>query len=108
MSDIDDAINALRNLTKCTCHEAYSGRGMEDPNCLHHEYAEYVEALAARVVALETALNGVLSAVDIPQSGPTVCMSSEDAIRSACNGLDLQLAVIGAKAILEERDEVRR
>lgn len=66
------------------------------------------KALAARVVALETALNGVLSVVDIPQSGPTVCMSSEDAIRSACNGLDLQLAVIGAKAILEERDEVRR
>ena len=66
------------------------------------------KALAARVVALETALNGVLSVVDIPQSGPTVCMSSEDAIRSACNGLDLQLAVSGAKAILEERDEVRR
>ena len=53
---VKEALNSLRDLTKCTCHEAYSGRGLEDPNCLHHVYSEDVEVLAARIDALEGAI----------------------------------------------------
>lgn len=61
--------------------------------------------LAARVVELETALKGVLSVIDRPQSGPTICMSAEDAINSAANGLDLSLAALGAREVLKGQDD---
>ena len=31
----------------CTCHEAYSGRGLKDPSCMYHEFEATVAALAA-------------------------------------------------------------
>lgn len=63
------------------------------------------KALSARVVALETALEGVLSVIERPQSGPTICMSAEDAINSAANGLDLSLAALGAREALKGQDD---
>ena len=66
---------------------------------------EQNKALAARVVALETALKGVLSVIDRPQSGPTICTSAEDAINSAANGLDLSLAALGAREVLKGQDD---
>lgn len=79
------------------------GTYFDGPNLRIAALEEQNAALAARVVALETALEGVLSVIDRPQSGPTICMSAEDAINSAANGLDLRLAAMGARAILEDR-----
>jgi len=39
------ALSELPN--RCTCHEAWSGRGLTDPDCLYCDYLPVIKALAS-------------------------------------------------------------
>lgn len=45
MSDTQYAIADLMDLTRCVCCEAYTSRGLKDPEC-NHDFRESVIALA--------------------------------------------------------------
>lgn len=65
MSDADQASQALAELwdiVKCRCHEAYTGRGLHDPDCqcdstdAVQTVADRIEALTAKLAKAEAGL----------------------------------------------------
>ena len=46
-SAVRELVEALRDwkneVGECTCHEAYTGRKLTDPNCHYHDYGEVRE-----------------------------------------------------------------
>lgn len=62
MSDPEKTQQALRELwdiVRCRCHEAYTGRGLHDPNC-ECDSADAVKVVADRIEELEAKLDWVL------------------------------------------------
>lgn len=49
--DVRDAIRVFEGEAVCTCHEAYTSRGMKDPQC-NHDLAEYVTVIRAELLRL--------------------------------------------------------
>ena len=58
MSDLDtlqpevrEAMEVIAGEAVCTCHVAYTSRGMKDPGC-NHDLAEYVATVRAELLRL--------------------------------------------------------
>lgn len=65
MSDADQASQALAELwdiVKCRCHEAYTGRGLHDPDC-QCDSTDAVQTVADRIEELETKLTKAVEAL---------------------------------------------
>lgn len=64
--EVRAALEVIAGEAICTCHEAYTSRGMKDPAC-NHDLAEYVATIRAellRLAALEReAKNGITDTV---------------------------------------------
>jgi len=52
---IQDAVAELRDLVSCRCNDAYTGRGLHDPDC-QCDSKDAVKAVTDRIDALEKAL----------------------------------------------------
>jgi hypothetical protein len=57
MSDdlVKQALAELTDVVRCRCHEAYTGRGLHDPDC-QCDSAEAVKVVADRIEELEAKL----------------------------------------------------
>lgn len=64
MSDdlVKQSIEELQDLVRCCCHPAYSGRGLQDPEC-ECDSAEAVKIVAGRIDELEAKLAKALTAL---------------------------------------------
>lgn len=65
MSDdlVKQALAELGDVVRCRCHEAYTGRGMHDPDC-QCDSAEAVKVVAERIEELEAKLEALDHAYD--------------------------------------------
>lgn len=55
---IQDAVAELRDLVSCRCNDAYTGRGLHDPDC-QCDSKDAVKAVTDRIDALEKALREI-------------------------------------------------
>jgi hypothetical protein len=53
--EVSDALDCLFGLTNCTCHEAFTSRDMQDPEC-QCDYREDVATIRAHIATLEAEL----------------------------------------------------
>ena len=66
MSDkekVQQALAELWDVVKCRCNEAYTGRGLHDPDC-ECDSAEAVKVVASRIKALEAKLAKAVEALE--------------------------------------------
>ena len=63
MSDdlVEQAIKELQELCRCVCHEAYTGRGLHDPNC-DCDSAPAVKVVADRIEELQAKRDAAVAA----------------------------------------------
>ena len=70
MSDdlVKQAIAELQDLVRCRCHPAYTGRGMQDPDC-ECDSGDAVKVVADRIEELEAKLAKAVEALERIGSG---------------------------------------
>lgn len=74
--DVRAALDELRDVVRCRCHEAYTGRGLHDPDC-ECDSADSVETVAAAYLAQAEEIERLRDAIEYVRADRIEALEAE-------------------------------